>query len=141
MTKWTPHYTGIETAEQELNVRVRLYRQRDRKTGKLRFIRLSSGRRMIGSHLGRTNYGSRLFSGGFELFTNSFSLMYGKRRPGGKESRFFARQTSGSQVEPYTATILAFGRIGIRFDTPEWLKRRYEKAAAARWADMIGDEA
>lgn len=138
MTKWTPHYTGIETAEQELKVRITLYRQRDRKTGKLRYIRLSSGRRMIGAHIGRTNYGSRLFAGGFELFTSGFSLMYGQRKP---RRRFFARITTGSQVEPYTATVLAFGRIGIRFETPEWLKRRYEKAAAARWADMIGDEA
>ena len=136
MTKWTPHYTGIETCEQELNIRIRLYRQRDRKTGELRFIRLSSGRRMIGAHLGRHNYGRRFFTGGFELFTNSFSLMWGKRKPGGKEGRFFAHGTSGSQVEPYTATVLAFGRLGIRFDTPEWLKRRYQRRDELRWAAM-----
>lgn len=136
MTKWTPHYTGIETCEQELNIRIRLYRQRDRKTGELRFIRLSSGRRMIGAHIGRTNYGRRFFNGGFELFTSSFSLMWGKRKPGGKEGHFFAQGLSGSQVEPYTATVLAFGRLGIRFDTPEWLKRRYQRRDELRWAAM-----
>lgn len=141
MTKWTPHYTGIDTCEQEFNVRIRLYRQRNSKTGELRFIRLSAGRRMIGAFLGRTNYGSRLFTGGFELFTNSFSVMYGKRRSGGREGRFFAHQTSGSQVEPYTATVLAFGRIGIRFNTPGWLKREYQRRAELRWADMMGEDA
>lgn len=132
MTKWVPHYTGIETCEQEL-VRLRLYRQRDRKTGELRFIRLTLGRRSIGAFLKRPNYGSRLFASGVELFTNGFALVIGRRKP---RSRFFSTHASGSMVEPYTATVAALGPVGIAFNSPKWLIRLYQRRAERQWASM-----
>jgi hypothetical protein len=137
MTKWIPHYTGIESCEQEL-VRLLLYRQRDRKTGEFIFVWLTLGRRSIGAFLKSRNYGSRLFVSGVGLFTNCFALVLGRRKLRGC---FFSTYTSGSMIKFYTATVAALGSLGIAFNSSEWLIRLYSRRKATGTFVPAGDDA
>jgi len=127
MTKFEGHYTGIETAKINLP-NGDLYVQRAKQDKKLQFIRLYIGRRMLGAHIGKTNY----FRGkGIEFFTNKlhfgFSSKgynwsdYKNRKHGILEVRY-----SGSTAEPFTTVVLRVGFICFGIQTPKWLKKRKE---------------
>lgn len=125
--KWESHYTGIDTAQIK-----RLYLQRDSKTKRLTFARLSIGKRMIGIFLGRQNYAGGIVKGGFQLFTNGFHFGIG-RGPIGylKSYKNFTVKYSGSMVDPYhTVSIILFKQMVIGMKSPKWLVKYKEKKAS-----------
>lgn len=142
-TKWEAHYTGIETAEKRIGKLV-LYVQRDRKTKRLEFARLSAFRRMLGIHIGSQNYGRLEASGGFQLFTTQFHFGVASKRSRGKSLK---RVYSGSMVEPYAAVTFLVGRVVFGARLPKWIQdaikaswsRRYE-ADYAKWLASLTEE-
>jgi hypothetical protein len=139
-TQWEGHYTGIETMDIELFGRLfDLYLQRNTKSKELEFARVSlvihriRVFKHIGIFIGRQNYGKMLVNGGFQLFTNSFHLGFGKPNKYGQPARIKI-EYSGSMVKPYEhISIALFGRINFGFDCPEWLKRMKRRQLEAYW--------
>lgn len=121
-SKWERHYSGIEIAECEL-AGINLYRQRDRETKRLQFIRFSVRRHMIGAFIGQTNY-IKGGSGGFEFFSRAHHIGWSSKRSA--NARFFRIDWSGSMRDPYQSFTLRFGRFGIGGRAPKWLRRMRE---------------
>jgi len=123
---WTHHYTGHDYAELR-HGRLSLYLNRDSKSKRLTFVRLSLRHRMIGIFLGRTNYVQGF--GGFELFTSKMHVGWARR-----SFRSPLIRWSGSGVRPYSAATLHVGGFGIGAEMPRWAQNWKSKREDKRFA-------
>ena len=126
MPKFKTHYTGIEIAHINFP-KGDLYMQRDLRTKKPKFARLSIGKKMIGIFIGKCNY---LRGYGIELFTNKLHFGFARNKFGWDYDTKYGLmevQYSGSMNEPYTSVTVRLGIIYYGQRTPEWLKKLKEK--------------
>lgn len=166
--EWEPHYTGIETVSltsaRHLRRTVNLYLQRDAKTKRLTFARLSyvvfdkngdcKRSRMLGAFLDRTNFLERLGWGGWELWSWDvpFSWRFGwvSRT---NSTRWFAASWDRRDNK---SIVWRIGHIAVGHNVPAFVKRwrdayderQWEEEAAAYdamckeqgWNDWYPDE-
>lgn len=124
---WKPHYTGIEIAEAGP-----LYMQRDAKSKRLQFVRVSGYHWMLGAFIGRTNHcggvrGCEVFTSGIHAGWITHDAKYVTRR---------AVIWSGSSVDPHSAYSIRIGRFFIGSTTDKWLKRIVARRAQRKWDQM-----
>lgn len=137
--KWSPHYTGIETAESNFGSRLNVFLKRGRETKALDFARLSFKLRrwhMLGVFLKRLNYLSHVDGfDGWEAFTSKAHFGYVK--PTSFKRRFFKIAWCGSLREPYSAVCFRVGRVGFGFHAPKLLQRWKDRREAAKWNTVM----
>ena len=116
---WEPHYTGLDTAQLGP-----LYLQRDSKTRRIRFARVSFGHRLgfatLGVFLGYTNMiGGR----GFEVFTSDLHF-------GVVSENWGVRLVWGPSKRYYT---IHLWRFAFGSTTDRWLWRILDRRDLRRW--------
>jgi hypothetical protein len=130
---WQRHYTGIEIAEVERR-RVNLYMQRDERTRRMTFARISWPKyHMVGIFIGRGNCIKGI--GGFEVFNRRWAIGWVRESWSNKPMV----QWGGSTVDPYRRVTIRLGRFGISRDAPMWVQRWKRRIEDKKWEDQAAE--